>query len=488
MNVPNFLPETIHRWQALWQSPALSIAGSLASDLERGLQALCALAVLARRREPAVTLAWLLGILLFPLSGMLIYWFVGRDRVRRSARPRLRLLAERRADESAAGIDSVPASVRALARTGWQVGRAPVTGGNRVDVLIDGKNTYESMLSAIDAARHSVDATYYSFARDRTGVLFRDALVAAARRGVRVRVLIDSLGSYRAGSFFGPLSAAGGAWRYFLPLSLWDVTVNLRNHRKILVVDGTIGFTGGLNIGDENVHGTDGHGAWRDTDLRIEGPAATQLQLVFADDWAFTTGGPPEPKAPSPTAPLPGTCPVQIVPSGPDDRAEAIFDVFFAAIAMARSSLDLCTPYFVPDQAIWVAIRSAALRGVRVRILLPMHSDQPLTAAASRSYAEELMQAGVQFYRYLPGMIHAKTLIIDGEWASVGTANMDVRSFRLNFEVTALLYSQESIVPLQAAFERDLTAASLVDEKRFNARPFLERATEGFARLLSPLL
>ena len=168
------------------------------------------------------------------------------------------------------------------------------------------------------------------------------------------------------------------------------------------------------------------------------GPAAADLKTVFSDDWAYTTGQAPK-EAPAKVN-VGSDSFVQILPSGPDDRAEAIYNVFFAAISLAKRSLDLATPYFVPDLAIWVAIRSAAMRGVRVRIIVPARNDQWLTAAASRSYGEELMTAGVEIYRYTPGMMHAKTMIIDGEWASVGTANMDVRSFRLNFEVTALLY------------------------------------------------
>ncbi len=488
-----WLDPPVHQWLATWHgllgNPQVAMGLRVLSWIEIALQIACVVAVLARRREPAVALAWLLGIVLLPVLGMLCFWFFGRDRVRRSARPRLRLLAERRAEESHAGVEAAPASVRSLARTAWQSARAPVTVGNLVEVLVDGAEVYPAELAAIESARRSVDATYYSFSRDVIGHRFRDALVAAAKRGVRVRLLVDAIGSIDLGGFLRPLKHAGGEWHPFLPFNPFDgVSLNLRNHRKILVTDAEIGFVGGLNIGDEYLHGTKALGAWRDTGLRIHGPAVAELQAVFADDWAFTTGREMEAK-PRPSAmPSPGSCPVQIVPSGPDDRAEAIYDVFFAAISLARRSLDLATPYFVPDLAIWVAIRSAAMRGVRVRILVPARSDQWLTAAASRSYSEELMTAGVEIYRYSPGMMHAKTMIIDGEWASVGTANMDVRSFRLNFEVTALLYGPETVGPLQASFERDIARSELVDPRRFGERPFMMRALEGFARLLSPLL
>jgi cardiolipin synthase A/B len=483
----------VDTWLTLWHhllaQPAIAIAIRVLGWMEIGLQLACVLAVLARRREPSVTLAWLLGIVLFPIVGMVLFWFFGRDRVRRSARPRLRLLAERRAEESGADIEAIPQAMRSLARTAWQTGRAAVTVGNQVETLVDGSQVYPALLDAIAGAERTVDATYYSFARDATGHRFRDALVAAAQRGVRVRVLVDALGSVRLGGFLSPLKAAGGEWHPFMPFNPFDgLSLNLRNHRKILVVDGHIGFIGGLNIGDEYLRGTPSLGAWRDTNLGIRGPAVAELQAVFADDWAFTTGTPMEPKLALAGAPAPGSCPVQILPSGPDDRAEAIYNVFFAAISIAKRTLDLATPYFVPDLAIWVAIRSAAMRGVRVRIIVPAHSDQWLTAAASRSYGEELMTAGVEIYRYSPGMMHAKTMIIDGEWASVGTANMDVRSFRLNFEVTALLYDRATIQPLQDSFERDIARSELVDPRWFSQRSFFQRAIEGFARLLSPLL
>jgi len=303
-----------------------------------------------------------------------------------------------------------------------------------------------------------------------------------------VRLLVDALGSLGLGRFLRPIKRAGGEVRHFLPLSLWQGwSLNLRNHRKILVVDGDIGFTGGLNIGDEYLDGTAHLGRWRDTHLRLQGPSVANLEEVFADDWAFTTRGPLEPVPP--VAAVAGAeQKVQIVPSGPDDRGEAIFNVFFTAISTAHTRIDLTTPYFIPDMAILVALKSAALRGVRVRMIIPGHSDQPLTATASRSYAEELMDAGMQIYRYGPGMIHAKILLIDDAFASVGTANMDVRSFRLNFEVNALIYGGSAVADLKRSFENDLAESRLIDAKRFHARSFWRRAAEGGARLLSPLL
>jgi cardiolipin synthase len=460
---------------------AWHLLGSGLGILVGVLHIACIPLVLARRREPAVTLAWLLGLLLLPAIGVVLFWVFGRGAVRRTARPRQRLLEGRRISESHPDLGEVDEALRPLANAAWQAGMSAVTGGNRVHVLVNGQQAYPAKLEAIAKAERTLDAAYYIFSGDETGRRFRDALTAAAERGVRVRLLLDAVGcAWTWNSFFNPLRKAGGEVRTFLPLSpLRARTLNLRNHRKILVADGSVGFTGGINIGDE-------FGGWRDTHLRIEGPAAADLETVFSDDWAYTTGQAPK-EAPAKVN-VGSDSFVQILPSGPDDRAEAIYQVYFAAIATAASTIDLTTPYFIPDRAIAVALVSAALRGVQVRILMPGSNNQQLTDLASRSYFDELLEAGVQIFLYDPGMIHAKTLVIDRAWASVGTANMDVRSFRLNFEVNALLYGGPEVLQLADIFEQDLARSQRLDPIAFGQRSFWERAVEGGARLLSPIL
>ncbi len=451
------------------------------------LHVACIPLVLARRREPAETLAWLLGLLLLPALGVILFWIFGRGTVRRTARPRQRLLEDRRESAVPADLETVDPRSRPLARAAWQAAMAPLRAGNEVVVLVNAEEAYPAKLAAIAAAQSTIDVAYYVFRTDATGRHFRDAMIAAARRGVRVRLLLDAVGAeWFSGRFFRPLREAGAKVRYFLPISpirAW--TLNLRNHRKILAVDRRIGFTGGINIGDEYL-GKSRLGLWRDVHVRIEGPAAADLATVFEDDWAYTVGSVPEAEASLPEPA--GQSLVQILPSGPEDRGQGIYQIYFAALASARRTIDLTTPYFIPDRAIAVALMSAAMRGVRVRLLVPGRNNQRLVALAARSYFDELLDAGVEIFGYSPGMIHAKTVIIDESWASVGTANMDVRSFRLNFEVNGLIYGGPAVLRLAEIFEGDLAVSRRLDPEQFRRRSIWNRAAEGGARLLSPIL
>ena len=299
---------------------------------------------------------------------------------------------------------------------------------------------------------------------DATGEWFKERLIAAAKRGVEVRLLCDAYGCFAVhASYYRALKKAGVRVWTFLPMrSLLLQPVNLRNHRKIVVVDGTVGFTGGLNIGDEYRGQMKGVGEWRDIHVRIEGGAVRDLQRVFFQDWVFATGEKMTVGAYFPRA-MPDTgrggATIAIVPSGPDTRNEAIQRIFFGAIAGAEKRVWMTTPYFVPDQAIVVAMELAAMRGVDVKLVLPSHSNHAVTFHAGRSFYEPLLEAGVELYEYLPGMVHAKTMVVDGAVSLVGSANMDLRSFRLNFEIHALLHDADLARQLAEAFERDVAGS-----------------------------
>ena len=454
--------------------------------------------ILLEKRSPAATLAWIFGLIALPGTGFVIYFFLGPRRVRRRRLRRLR--AKNAVTHPALEAEALsirdPAAFRDAAQLSQlveSVNKAPLALATRAEVLIDGAETYASILDAVAAAQAHVHVLYYIFEPDETGRALRDALLARARAGVKVRVLVDAVGSARArrrSDFFGPLLAAGaevGAWSPLGPAALWGRVLNFRNHRKIVIVDGRIGFCGGINIADEENTKLRPQG-WRDTHLRLEGPCVAQLQLVFLEDWCYAKGRAPQdpglfPREPATTGEL-----VQILDSGPDKEHETIKAAYFAAIGVASSRVWLTTPYFIPDEAMSFALMAAALRGVDVRLLLPTKSDSRTVTAAGRSHYDGLLRSGVRIFEYQPRMLHAKTLVVDDWLGSVGTANFDNRSFRLNFEVAALVYGKQVAAALAAAFESDLTEAKQITTASRLRLKLGQRLFEGGARLLSPML
>jgi cardiolipin synthase A/B len=459
-------------------------------------------AVLVRRKEPSSTIAWILVLLTLPALGAILFLLFGRDRVRWPARRKRQLDAVVRAqvrqitpgrfDSNRTSHLTVGSSLeQGLFRVAQHLTHLRATSGNRVDVLSHGEAAFQAIGDAIDGARHHVHAQYYLIRDDATGRWFRDRLVAAAKRGVHVRLLMDGFGCFALGrSYRRPLLQAGAEVSEFLPMrSVLLQPVNLRNHRKIVVVDRTTAFTGGLNVGDEYKGHMAGLGAWRDVHLRIRGPASGELQRVFFQDWAFATGTfiPPEDYFPYDGAPE-GTATVAIVPSGPDTRTEAIHRLFVGAIGGATREVAVTTPYFVPNESLRVALELAAMRGVRVRLVLPSKSNHSVTFHAGRGFYASLIEAGVEVGEYAPGIVHAKTLLADSQVALVGSANMDLRSFRLNFEVHTLVHDESTAAALHAEFERDAAQTRLVRPDEWAARGWGPRVKEGAARLVSPLL
>jgi len=347
------------------------------------------------------------------------------------------------------------------------------------------------MQAAIEAAEHHVFLQSYIDRADEAGRRFRDLLVDKARAGVEALLLVDGVGGQDLSRrFIRPLLEAGGRYGVFMPTMPFQPhwRPNLRNHRKILVVDDRVGFAGGLNIGSEYQGRRKKYAPWRDTHLRLEGPAVRRLQEVFLEDWLFATG---EDLADAEHFEDPGRCGgelVQVVDSGPDEPTEAIHAVFFTAINEAQERAYVTTPYFVPDGAMLMALKSAAWRGVDVRLLLPGKSDLRLVQWAGRSYFQELLEAGVRIFEHRPGVLHAKTMVIDGVWATVGSANMDRRSFRLNFEVNVLVSSKTLASRMERIFHADTAGAREITLELIQTKRLRSRMVEAFARILSPVL
>ncbi|MFN7950267.1 MAG: cardiolipin synthase [bacterium] len=459
--------------------------------------------VLLRKSEPGATLAWLIVILLFPYAGLLLYTLLGSSRIqrRRAARREsderiereLAVLLEPTATESEPCAPE-PWMDANLFRVARNLGLGRGTAGNEVILHADGPQAFAAMLTAIQGARHHVHVEFFIFRHDRTGQRVLDALVAAARRGVEVRLLVDAVGlamTRTRTSFFRPLRDAGGEFVRFLPLGWvrgWSF-FNLRNHRKLLVIDGETAFTGGMNVGDEYAGRRRRFTRpWRDTMVRIRGPAARALQAVFARDWYFAI----EKNLAEPRYfPDPGSAGndiVQVVQSGPDDSLLRLHRHTLALIQVARERLYILTPYFIPDLALASALALAALRGVDVRIMLPRRSNHLLVKWAGRSFYEELLETGVVIHEFDEGMLHAKAIVVDGIVTSVGSANMDIRSFRLNFELNTFVYGAAFAAQIEEVFVRNALASRRVDPAEFARRSVWLRFAETTARVLSPVL
>ena len=442
--------------------------------------------IVLQKREPIATLSWLLSLALLPWIGLVLYHFIGPRRIRRT---RLKRLRSRERLEGAEGAHPCPAGVSALMRLGATAsGYAPTTASD-VRLLVDGAETFDALIAAIAGAQRHVHLEYYIYEPDMTGTRLRQALLERAQAGVRVRLLLDALGSSRLGYEFLTEMRVAGVEIVFFHKTRWRLRGwrqprwNYRNHRKIAVIDGVIGFTGGVNITDEeNERLRDD--AYHDLHLRVEGELVRWLQLTFAEDWTYACGRPPEGEDMWP-ATAPGPIPALALPAGPDSPWEAIHRVMVAAIAQARDRVWLCTPYFVPTEAARQALTSAAMRGVDVRVLVPAMSDSRWVSAAARSYYDELHGAGARVYEY-PNMLHSKALLVDDEVAMFGSSNFDNRSFRLNFELCVLFEDADVGAALAAEFRHDLLLAREVTWPR--RLTFGQRLGEAWARLLSPLL
>lgn len=442
--------------------------------------------IVLQKREPVATLSWLISLAALPYIGFVIYYLLGPQRIHRQRLRRVR--AKAKFPPLPDGFKPTPEAIE-LARLGQATTGLPPTNATDAQLLIDGGAKYSALLRDVAAARDHVHLEYYIFYPDRTGAALRDALVERARAGVSVRLLLDAVGSGKTPQrFFQELTDAGGELAWFHPTRFGQVWkrpwLNLRSHRKIVVIDGRIAYTGGINITDEEDERLR-EDAYRDLHLRVEGNVVGSLQLVFIEDWAYATGRPPL-TLPAP-APHRGQVPVQVLVSGPDSSWEAIHRAHVGAIHSARQRVWLATPYFVPGEAASMALTSAALGGLDVRLLVPRRSDSRLVTLAARSYFDELLAAGVKVYEYGPRLLHTKALLCDENLAIIGSANFDHRSFRLNFEVSLLFGDASLCAELAALLERECEASARVRPER--ARPlFRARLPEALARLVSPLL
>ncbi|KLK88624.1 phospholipase D [Methanoculleus sediminis] len=455
--------------------------------------------VFFERRNPTATTAWLIVLFLLPPVGFALYVFFGQNYTRQ------RMFVVKEHEDRCFLQETFEEQHRALASNHHrfatpeaeeyrdaiflllQNNRAYLTEGNRVDVYTRGEDKFDALFAAIRGACHSIHLEYFVINDDELGRAVVRALAEKARQGVEVRLLFDAMGSRAGGGSrkaFSELTDAGGKLGVFFP-SIYRI--NYRNHRKIAVIDGAVGFIGGFNIGDDYL-GKGPLGRWRDTAVRITGEAVRMLQFRFFLDWHYVTGEYPGLETCYfPRESTPGTTPIQIVSGGPDTRWNPIKEGYLKLINSARESISIQTPYFIPDESVADALRLAALSGVDVRIMIPCKPDHPFVYWATLSFIGDLLDAGVRAYTYDGGFLHAKTIVVDGKAGSVGSANWDVRSFRLNFEANAFFYDAGVGADLVRAFEEDLAICTEITPETYLARPLGVRVKESVSRLFSPL-
>ena len=444
--------------------------------------------------HPSSRIAWILGILFVPYIGALTALVFGVNHVKRHAIGKQK--AKQRIDEQLpdppdVGPPDVPQHLADLYRLAQRMGHEPLVPGNDIQLLPETQEAFKHIEAVIRGAQQSLSIAFYIWRSDRIGTQLRDAIIDRAQAGVKVRFLYDGIGSmWLSDRFLKPMTDAGVQVARFLPgryfWARWSI--NLRSHRKIVVADGRVGFTGGMNIGDEYLGRSAAYGYWRDTQIQVRGPAASRLQQIFAADWYYATGEALTDPALFPIDEHQGTAAVQVLSDGPD-RVESLFHtLLFTAISNARQQVTLSTGYFVPTDSLLDAMSSAARRGVKVRLLTAGKNTYFYTLLAGRAYYAELLEAGAEVYEYQKGLFHAKVVVIDRRWWLVGTPNLDMRSLTLNFENAVTGFAPEVADALERQFEADLPDACQIDAATWSDRGNWRRLGEEFCRLFAPVL
>jgi cardiolipin synthase len=451
-------------------------------------------ALLNKRDSRAATL-WLGLIWLLPLFGPLLYLALGVNRIRRRA---LSLAAHKTFSRPVPENLGEPehqgaAHLKMLARTVSRVVAQPLTAGNKIEPLVNGDAAFPAMLAAIESAQKSVSLSTYIFDNDASGRQFVAALSRAVVRGIAVRVLIDAAGTrYSWPPITYRLRHAKVPFEKFLPASLltpWRVaTINLRNHRKSLIVDGTIAFTGGMNIRHGNVLADKPKGPVQDLQFQITGPVVAQLQEAFASDWAFTTGEVLDGIPWFPRLKTVGNVIARVVTDGPDVDFEKWRWTLLAALGEAQTSIQILTPYFLPDNALITALNLASLRGVRVDIILPAKNNLPFVLWASRAMWWQVLERGCHVWLTPPPFDHSKLMIVDGHWVALGSANWDARSLRLNFESNVECYGRDFAREMEKVIGKKLLGAREVNLTEVDKRSLPVKLLDATARLFSPFL
>lgn len=456
--------------------------------------------IFLERKNASSTWAWLMVLLFIPVAGFFLYLIFGKpisknQIFRWDTKSRLGLKANVQSQLRALEKGELEYNDRDMAQyssllyLNLRNDASLFTQDNHVDILIDGKEKFDMLMQDMRRAKDHIHLIYYIIRHDDLGTQLADIMIKKANEGVEVRLLYDAMGSRRLSKqYIKRLENAGVQVEAFFPSKVINFKINYRNHRKLAIIDGAIGYIGGFNIGDEYLGKNRKFGYWRDTHLRVKGSAVESMQTRYILDWNQASKEEVLYDDRYYQASPSGEAGIQIVSSGPDQSIEQIKNGYIKMIMEARDYIYIQTPYFIPDESLRDALKIAALSGVDVKVMIPNKPDHPFVYWATLSYSGELLKSGGEVYIYQNGFMHAKTIIVDGKIASVGTANIDVRSFRLNFEVNAFIYDKEVTKKLVNAYLADIHLSTQMTKKLYDRRSVGIRFKESVSRLLSPVL
>ncbi|WP_235982210.1 cardiolipin synthase [Gelidibacter maritimus] len=463
---------------------------------------LTAFTVLTKNLNPTKTISYIIVLVFFPFFGLIVYYLFGQEYRKNKIFNRKHVLNQKIIADVSERLKPDKKEVKdleedvlddkiKLVKLLHSSQNAPLTINNDVKIIKNGENKFKLLLADLKKAKHHIHMEYYILRDNKIGMKVIDVLCEKAKEGVKVRLSIDDVGSSISRKNKRKMEESGVEWHSFMPVLFPNFTgkMNYRNHRKIVIIDGQIGYIGGINISDTYVNYDDSDVFWRDTHLRITGEAVKSLQIHFLMTWEFVSNEKIEILVDFFPEDNCKTCvPMQIAASGPDTDWANIMEVLFTAIVTSEKYVYLTTPYFIPNEQIITALQVASKSGVDVRLLIPKDSDSWTAKHATNSYIECLLDADIKVYRYCKGFIHAKTIVIDDVFSTVGTTNMDYRSFNINFEINAIIYNQENSLELKSHFLEDLNESEIIDKERWMNRPKIEKLKESYCRLWAPLL
>lgn len=456
--------------------------------------------VFLERKNASSTWAWLMVLLFIPIIGFILYLIFGKPISKGrifvwDTKSRLGLKAAvqgqlREIEQNEFHYnDEDMKRYQSLIYLNLRTDASLLSQNNSVDILLDGKEKFDRLMQDMRRAKNHIHLIYYIVRNDELGNQIADVLIKKANEGVSVRFLYDAMGGRRLGKgYVKRLREAGVQVEEFFPAKVINFKINYRNHRKLAIIDGKVGYIGGFNIGDEYLGKKRKFGYWRDTHLRMKGSAVENMQTRFILDWNQAAKEEIHYEDDFYQSERAGDAAVQIVSSGPDQEMEQIKNGYIKMIMEAKEYVYIQTPYFIPDDSLRDALRIAALSGVDVKVMIPNKPDHPFVYWATLSYSGDLLEAGGEVYIYQNGFMHAKMLIVDGKISTVGTANIDVRSFRLNFEVNAFIYDKKITQELEEAFDQDIKRSTQMTKKLYDKRSIGIRIKESISRLLSPVL